>query len=312
FSDPKLLSLIEFPVLFLGAMPKETPALYSLMNYADLKLGTWYPMGGMHKIVEGMVDLAEEKGVQFKYNQNVDRIYKNGQMNVTTQSDSFGSDYVIGGADYAHIDQTLLDPADRQYSSAYWDKRVMAPSCLIFYVGVNKRVKNLLHHNLFFDADFNAHAEEIYKTKQWPKQPLFYVCAPSVTDDSVAPKGHENLFFLVPIAAGIKNDSEEVRDRYFNMMLDRIKRHTGEDLSAHIVYKRSYASKEFITDYNAFKGNAYGLANTLLQTAFLKPRIKHKKLDHLYFTGQLTAPGPGVPPSLISGQVVADHILTKH
>lgn len=312
FSDPKLLSLIEFPILFLGAMPKETPALYSLMNYADLKLGTWYPMGGMHKIVEGMVALAEEKGVRFKYNQNVDRIFQNGQMNVTTQSDSFGSDYVIGGADYAHIDQTLLDPADRQYSSAYWDKRVMAPSCLIFYVGVNKRVHNLLHHNLFFDADFNAHAEEIYKTKKWPKQPLFYVCVPSVTDASVAPEGHENLFFLVPIAAGIQNDSEEVREGYFSMMLDRIKKHTGEDLSPHIVYKRSYASKEFITDYNAFKGNAYGLANTLLQTAFLKPRIKHKKLDHLYFTGQLTAPGPGVPPSLISGQVVADHILTNH
>lgn len=309
FSDPKLLSIIEFPVLFLGAMPKETPALYSLMNYADLKLGTWYPMGGMHKIVEGMVALAKEKGVKFQFNQNVERIYEDGDMKVVTPSGTVTSDYVVGGADYAHIDQALLDPTDRQYSAAYWESRVMAPSSLLFYVGVNKRVKNLLHHNLFFDADFNAHAEEIYKSKQWPKHPLFYVCAPSVTDPSVAPEGHENLFFLIPIAAGIDGDSDEVRERYFRMILDRIKKHTGEDISENIVYKRSYAVKEFVEDYNAFKGNAYGLANTLLQTAFLKPRIKHKKLKHLYFTGQLTAPGPGVPPSLISGQVVADHIV---
>lgn len=311
FKDPKLLSIIEFPVLFLGAMPKETPALYSLMNYADLKLGTWYPMGGMHKIIEGMVSLAKEKGVKFRYDENVTRIFQNGSMNVETSKGILKSDYVIGGADYAHIDQALLDVPDRQYSADYWDKRVMAPSSLLYYVGVNRRVKNLLHHNLFFDADFTEHAKEIYKSKKWPENPLFYVCAPSVTDSSVAPEGHENLFILIPIAAGLDGDSEEVRDKYFDMVLDRLEKRTGENIRENIVYKRSYAVRDFEKDYNAFKGNAYGLANTLLQTAFLKPRIRHKKLKHLYFTGQLTAPGPGVPPSLISGQVVADHIV-KH
>jgi phytoene desaturase len=261
--------------------------------------------------VEAMVSLAKEKGVTFKFEENVQRIYKNGAMHVVTNQDDYASDFVVGGADYAHIDQHLLDARDRQYSPDYWKNRVMAPSSLLFYVGVNKRVRHLLHHNLFFDADFNAHAEEIYKTKTWPKQPLFYVCAPSVTDPNVAPEGHENLFFLVPIAAGIEGDTEEMREHYFQVILERIKKHTGEGLADHIVYKRSYCMSDFVSDYNAFKGNAYGLANTLLQTAFLKPRIRHKTLNHLYFTGQLTAPGPGVPPSLISGQVVADHIV-KH
>lgn len=312
FKDPKLLSIIEFPVLFLGAMPKETPALYSLMNYADLKLGTWYPMGGMHKIIEGMVKLAEEKGVKFRYDEAAEKINSNGKLTVKTSKGEYTPDYVVGGADYAHIEQHLLDEKDRQYTAEYWDKRVMAPSCLIYYIGVNRRIPNLQHHNLFFDTDFDAHATEIYKTKQWPKNPLFYVCAPSVTDDTVAPENCENLFFLIPIATGINGDSEELRDKYFKVVIDRLKEKTGVDITENITFKRSYSVSDFVSDYNAFKGNAYGLANTLFQTAFLKPRIKHKKIKNLYYTGQLTSPGPGVPPSLISGQVVADYILKKH
>jgi phytoene desaturase len=312
FKDPKLLSIIEFPVLFLGAMPKGTPALYSLMNYADLKLGTWYPMGGMHKIIEGMVKLAEEKGVKFRYDEAAEKINSNGKLTVKTSKGEYTPDYVVGGADYAHIEQHLLDEKDRQYTAEYWDKRVMAPSCLIYYIGVNRRIPNLQHHNLFFDTDFDAHSTEIYKTKQWPKNPLFYVCAPSVTDDTVAPENCENLFFLIPIATGINGDSEELRDKYFKVVIDRLKEKTGVDITENITFKRSYSVSDFVSDYNAFKGNAYGLANTLFQTAFLKPRIKHKKIKNLYYTGQLTSPGPGVPPSLISGQVVADYILKKH
>jgi len=312
FKDPKLLSIIEFPVLFLGAMPKETPALYSLMNFADLKLGTWYPMGGMHTVIEGMVKLAEEKGVKFRFDEAVQKISSNGKLSVKTSKGEYTPDYIVGGADYAHIEQHLLDKKDQQYSDEYWDNRIMAPSCLIYYVGVNKRIPNLQHHNLFFDTDFDAHATEIYKTKKWPKNPLFYVCAPSVTDDSVAPKNCENLFFLIPIATGIDGDSEELREKYFKVVVDRLKEKTGVDITESITYKRSYSVSDFVSDYNAFKGNAYGLANTLFQTAFLKPRIKHKKINNLYYTGQLTSPGPGVPPSLISGQVVADYILKKH
>jgi len=309
FSNPQLLSIIEFPVLFLGAMPKETPALYSLMNYADLKLGTWYPMGGMNKIVEGMVKLAEEVGVKFKYNQPVERISMNGTMIVEAGGHEIKSDFVVGGADYHHIETHLLDKADRQYSERYWEGRTMAPSCLLYYVGVDKRVEGLKHHNLFFDTPFDEHAIEIYKTSKWPKNPLFYVCCPSKTDNTVAPMGKENLFILIPIAPGLEGDDQKKRDDYFKMVIDRIERHTGSSFSEAISYQKSYSVSEFKSDYNSFKGNAYGLANTLKQTAFLKPRLQHKKIKNLYYTGQLTTPGPGMPPSLISGQVVADQIL---
>jgi phytoene desaturase len=311
FKNEKLIKLLEFPVLFLGATPQNTPAMYSLMNYADLQLGTWYPMGGMFNIVDAMTSLATELGVKIMLNQEVAKLETNGSkvtQVVTTQGDVFTADVVVGAADYHHIETQLLPPATRNYSERYWETRTMAPSCLLYYIGVNKRLKNLLHHNLFFDTDFALHAKEIYDTPKWPEQPLFYVSAPSVTDPSVAPEGHENLFLLIPVAPGLK-DTPEVRDQYFDIIMKRLEHLTGQSIAEHIVYKRSYAHADFIQDYHAFKGNAYGLANTLLQTAFLKPRIKNRHLQNLYYTGQLTVPGPGVPPSLISGQVVASEIM---
>lgn len=177
----------------------------------------------------------------------------------------------------------------------------MSPSSLLFYVGVNIRVPELRHHNLFFDTPFGPHAETIYDTPSWPKDPLFYISAPSKTDAGVAPEGHENLFFLIPLAPGL-SEEEGQREAYFNHLCDRLETHIGVDIRPHIVYQRSYAHAEFQEDYRAFKGNAYGLANTLKQTAFWKPKMK-SKLPGLFFTGQLTTPGPGVPPSLISGEV---------
>jgi phytoene desaturase len=192
----------------------------------------------------------------------------------------------------------------------------MAPSCLLFYVGVDKRVNNLKHHNLFFDEAFELHAKEIYKDPKWPTAPLFYVSAPSITDPSVAPEGKENLFMLIPIAPDLKDD-EATRERYFDLMMNRLEAKTGENIREFICYKKSFCISDFKNDYNAFKGNAYGLANTLKQTAILKPTLKNRKLNNMYYTGQLTVPGPGVPPSIISGEVVArevikDHPITKH
>ncbi|RIJ42581.1 phytoene desaturase family protein [Pontibacter oryzae] len=312
FTHEKLIKLMEFPILFLGALPQNTPALYSLMNYADISLGTWYPMGGMHKIVEGMVKLATEKGVKFRYNQNVQELaVVNGTLTtVHTSTDTFEADIVVASADYHHVEKHLLPKAYQSYSDSYWESRVMAPSSLLFYLGVNKRLDNLQHHNLFFDEDFGPHAEEIYTHAKWPGKPLFYVSCPSVTDPSVAPKGSENVFILIPVAPGLQ-DSEEVREKYFNLVMNRLERLTKQDIRSAIVYKRSYAHNDFISDYNAFKGNAYGLANTLMQTAILKPSLKSKKVKNLYYTGQLTVPGPGVPPSIISGQVVAAEIMKE-
>lgn len=313
FKHPHLRQMMEFPVLFLGALPENTPALYSLMNYADVKLGTWFPKGGMYKIVEGMHALAESKGVRFHFNTDVTSInVVNGKATgVTSAAGKMDADVIVGAADYHFIETKLLESQYRSYSDAYWDKRVMAPGCLIYYVGINTKIPDLPHHSLFFDVPFDAHAAEIYSNPAWPAKPLFYLSATSVTDATQAPEGSENLFFLVPIAAGLQGDTEEVRDDYFNRLCDRLQQRTGVDIRNHVVYKRSYAYRDFVSDYNAFKGNAYGLANTLMQTAILKPSCKSKKVKNLYYTGQLTVPGPGVPPSLISGEVVAGLISSE-
>ena len=309
FKNPKLIKLLEFPVLFLGATPQDTPAMYSMMNYADLSLGTWYPKLGMNEIIKGMVKVAEEQGVKIMLNTEVKQIQtENGKAKgIATNQGFFEADVVVAAADYEHVDQQLTEKKFSNYSEKYWDNRTMSPSSLLFYLGVNKKIKGVQHHNLFFDEDFGLHAEEIYKDPKWPSKPLFYASCPSKTDPSVAPEGMENLFFLMPIAPGL-NDSEELREKYYHLMMDRFEKITGQTIREHVVVKRSYALDDFKADYHSFKGNAYGLANTLAQTAFFKPRMRSKKIKNLFFTGQLTVPGPGVPPSIISGQVVATEI----
>lgn len=314
FKHPRIRQMMEFPVLFLGALPENTPALYSLMNYADIKLGTWYPEGGMFSVVKAMATLAEELGVQFHFSHEVKEVVM--QANtvkrvVCTNGEGFEADVVIGGADYHFIESKLLPAPFRSYSEAYWDKRLMAPGSLLYYIGVNRRVPSVLHHSLFFDVPFEAHAREIYVTEQWPKEPLFYLSASSHTDPEAAPQGHENLVILIPVAAGLEGDTEELRMKYLDIVLKRFARITGDDISKDIVYCKTFAHSDFIRDYHAFKGNAYGLANTLTQTAILKPSCRSKKIPNLFYTGQLTVPGPGVPPSLISGEVVAGQVI-KH
>lgn len=312
FKDPRLIALMEFPVLFLGAMPEETPALYSLMNYAGLKLGTWYPKGGFGKVIQAMQTVAERQGVTFHTNAAVTALTLEGKHVVNLTSEKGDNDYdgVIAAADYHHIEEMLLKDTHRNYSEKYWDSRVLAPSCLIFYLGVNIRVSRLKHHNLFFDEDLKQHSKEIYKEAQWPSKPLYYVCCPSITDSSTAPAGHENLFILMPLAPNMK-DPEVIREKYFNLILDRLEAYTGTPIRKHLDYKKSYCVSDFITDYNSYKGNAYGLANTLMQTANLKPSINNKKIENLFYAGQLTVPGPGVPPSIISGNVAAQQLI-KH
>jgi phytoene desaturase len=309
FKHPQLIALLEFPVLFLGAMPNRIPALYTLMNYSALVQGTFYPMGGMSQIIEAMKGVAEEQGVHFITEAEVSKInvYDRKVSGLDTSKGLYHTDALIASADYHHIEQNLLEEQYRNYSEEYWEKKTFAPSCLIYYIGVNKRIKNLLHHNLFFDTDFDKHSKEIYEQPEWPSDPLFYACCPSKTDDSVAPEGMENLFLLVPIATGL-DDSESKREAYFERLIKRLEAHTGDKILDHIIYKKSYCVNDFVKDYNAYKGNAYGLANTLMQTAVLKPKLKNKQLKNMFYAGQLTVPGPGVPPSIISGQIAAEQI----
>ena len=305
FKNERLAQILQFPVLFLGAKPSNTPAFYNFMNFADFGLGTWHPEKGMYSVVEGMVKMAKELGVQFNTNQNVETIcVENGKATgVIANGVQIDADVVVSGADYNHS-ESLLKPKERGYTAAYWDKKVFAPSSLLFFIGLDKKVKNVSHHTLFFDVDFDAHARSIYDTPEWPKDPLFYGNFPSITDSSMAPQGKEACFLLIPIGPGIE-DTEKMRDKYFNMVIERLEHLTKQSIKDAILFKESFCVNDFVSEYNSYKGNAYGMANTLLQTAFLRPKLKSKKVENLFFTGQLTVPGPGVPPALISGKLVA-------
>ncbi len=310
FKNPKLIATLEFPVLFLGAKPSKTPSFYSFMNFADFGLGTWHPQGGMYEIIKAMEALALELGVVIHTESPVEKIIveRGKAVGIITKGAQRTADVVLSGADYHHS-ESLLNSEYRQYSEAYWEKKIFAPSSLLFYVGFDKKLNNIEHHNLFFDTDFEQHAEEIYDRPQWPKDPLFYVNFPSVTDPSMAPTGCETGFFLVPIATNLE-DTPELRTQYFDLIIKRFQERTGQDVKNNIIFKESFCVNDFKEQYNSYKGNAYGMANTLLQTAFLRPKLKSKKVKNLFFTGQLTVPGPGVPPSLISGKLVSE-LITK-
>lgn len=309
FKNKRLIQILEFPVLFLGAKPSKTPSFYSFMNYADFGMGTWHPKTGMHDVVKAMENLATSLGVTFKTNATIEKIVveNNIAKAIVVNGETIPSDIVLSGADYHHT-ETLLDPKYRVYSEKYWETRVFAPSSLLFYVGFDKKIENISHHALFFDVDFEQHAKDIYDTPKWPDEPLFYANFPSITDESAAPKGMESAFFLIPLAPDI-HDTEELREEYFNKIIDRFEKLTQQNIKNNIIFKKSFCKNDFVTDYNSYKGNAYGMANTLLQTAFLRPKLKSKKINNLYFTGQLTVPGPGVPPALISGKLVSELIL---
>lgn len=312
FKNEKLVSILEFPVLFLGAKPNKTPAFYRFMNYADFGLGTWHPKGGMHMVIKGMIDLATSLGVTMHTDSPATKInVENGKVQGVEINNNFHkADIVVSGADYHHS-ETLLTEKDRQYTEAYWEKKTFAPSSLLFYVGFDKKFDNVAHHNLFFDTDFDEHARTIYDDLAWPKEPLFYANFPSRNDETMAPEGKENGFFLIPIAPGVE-DTQALRDQYFDIIMQRLERLSGEKFRDHILFKESFCVDDFVKEYNSYKGNAYGMANTLSQTAFLRPKLKSKKVKNLYFTGQLTVPGPGVPPALISGKLTAQLIAKNN
>jgi phytoene desaturase len=311
FNNEKLIQILEFPVLFLGAKPSNTPAFYSFMNYADFGLGTWHPKGGMYQVVLGMKTLAESLGVKINTNANVEEILvqNNSATGLVVNGDKITADIVLSGADYHHT-ETLLPLKLRQYSETYWSKKTFAPSALLFYIGFDTPIINVEHHTLFFDVDFEEHSKAIYDDPQWPENPLFYASFPSKTDSSVAPKGKEAGIFLIPLAPGIE-DTEAIRETYFKKIMTRFENLTNQKVQKNVIFKETYCLNNFIEDYNSYKGNAYGLANTLFQTAFLRPKLKSKTVKNLYFTGQLSVPGPGVPPSLISGKLVAG-LIQKH
>jgi phytoene desaturase len=256
-----------------------------------------------------MSEVAISLGVEMICDAEVSRLNFRGSRieSVIASSKEYEAEVVVGSADYHHVESKLLPENLRAYSEKYWNTRKLAPSAIMYYLGVNKKLESIKHHNLFFDGDYEAHVRDIYDSPAWPEKPAIYVSRTSATDPIVAPEGMENLTILIPVAPGLE-DNEEIRERYYNYIMDKLEATTGTGIRDHVVYKKSYAQSDFTSDYNSFKGNAYGLANTLMQTAVLKPKMKSKKVDNLFYTGQLTVPGPGVPPSLISGKVVSGEI----
>jgi phytoene desaturase len=307
FDHPKLQQIMQYTLVFLGGAPTNTPALYNLMSHVDFNMGVYYPDGGMGSVVDGIVELGEELGVEFVTDQPVTEIAgREGAFAVRTEhGEEYLCDKVVSNADYAHTEQEMLPPEKRQYDADYWDSRTYAPSAFLLYLGVEGDVDALAHHTLVLPTDWNDHFETIFDRPAWPDDPAYYLCVPSKTDDSVAPEGHSNLFALVPIAAGL-DDTPELRKTYRDLVLDDIAENTGVDLRDRVVTEEIFSVDDFTERYNSMQGTALGMAHTLRQTSLFRPSRKSSTVDGLYFTGSYTTPGIGVPMCLISGQLTAD------
>jgi phytoene desaturase len=306
---PKLQQLLQYTLVFLGGSPKNTPALYNIMSHVDFNLGVWYPDGGMGSVVDGLVELGEELGVEYITDAEVEGLTRGRDgFILDTVDGEYRSDRVVANADYAHVERDLLPEHERQYDDDYWDSRTYAPSAFLMYLGVEGDIDPLEHHTLVLPEDWDPHFEQIFDLPAWPDEPAYYICAPSVTDDSVAPDGHSNLFVLVPLAPGLP-DTEALRDRYRETLLEDIAENTGVDLRDRIVVEEHFCVRDFVERYNATRGTALGLAHTLRQTALLRPNNRSSALDGLYHTGAFTTPGIGVPMCLISGQHTANALI---
>src|SRR5688500_2885024 len=307
FKSRKLQQVMEYTMVFLGTSPYEAPALYNLMSHMDFNQGVFYPRGGFYELIKALGRIAEKNGAVLRTNCPVAEIFVSDGMAkgvLLNDGEFVEADIVISNADMQHTEARLLTEASRSHSQKYWDKRVMAPSAFIMYLGMSEKLPQLVHHNLLFSEDWRKNFDDIYKDPCLPDEPSLYVCAPSVTDGSVAPEGKENLFVLVPIASDLKMSDEE-KERYSVKVLELMEREMGlTGLRKKIEYKRIYTVDNFASDYNAFKGSALGLAHTLWQTAIFRPSNVSKKVKGLYFVGAGVNPGIGTQICLISAELV--------
>jgi phytoene desaturase len=309
FDHPKLQQIVQYSLVFLGGAPTNTPALYNLMSHVDFNLGVFYPEGGMGGVVDGVVAMAEELGVDFRTDHPVSEIRgREGGFAVRTEDGrEFFPDEVVSDADYAHTEQELLVPADRQYDADYWESRTYAPSAFLLYLGVEGDVDPLAHHTLVLPTDWDDHFQAIFDDPAWPADPAYYLCVPSRTDETVAPEGHSNLFVLAPIAPGL-DDGPERRQAFRDRLLADVADNTGVDVRDRIVVEERFTVSEFADRYNSTRGTALGLAHTLRQTSLFRPPHASTAVDGLYFTGSYTTPGIGVPMCLISGRLTAEEM----
>ena len=310
FSNPDLRKVLEYTIVFLGGTPYDSPAMYALMSHVDFNLGVFYPMGGFGELAKAFQRLCIEQGVKFRFGEEVKSIdVKDGKaMGVTTSKGTIKASRIVASSDYPHTETKLLEKAYQGYPEKYWTKKAIAPSCILMYLGFNKRIKGLLHHNLYLSKEWDNHFETILKRPSWPKDPSYYISCPSKTDPTVAPEGCENIFILIPVAPGLE-DTDEVREDYFNRTISHLEGLTGERLRDGLIVKRLFSHRDFSSNYNAYKGTALGLAHTLKQTAVFRPAQRSKKVKGLYYSGQYTHPGIGVPMVVIASQTLAKEIV---
>jgi phytoene desaturase len=315
FESDEARKIVQYSIGFLGGAPNNTPSFYHIMSHIDLTMGVWYPQGGMRKVTKSIYDICKEYGVEFKFNEPVEKleIDENQVKQVITNKSSYDADIVLMNADYPHAEIDLLEKENQTYNEEYWDKKILAPSAMVAYLGIDKEMDQFAHHTLFLDKDWEAGFDTIFDPKKaaWPEKPSYYVNVPSKTDRSAAPEGSETLFVLVPLAPGIE-DTPELRENFYNMIMDDLEAKIGENIRDHIVVKRIFALNDFKERYNAYKGTALGLSHTLRQTALFRPAHMSKKVQNLYYSGHYTHPGIGVPMVLISSQIVANEITKKH
>ena len=312
FKSEKIRKILEYTIVFLGGSPYDSPALYSLMSHVDFNMGVWFPKAGMAKLAQVMHKVAEEQGAKFIFNEPVEKVLvENGKTTgVKTSKNTYEADIVVVNADHAWAELNLVDKKNRSYSEKYWEKRKIAPSAYLLFLGLDKQLKHFIHHNLYFDPKWDEHFDDIFKDPKWPKKFSYYVSCISKTDKDSAIKGGENVFVLIPVAAGLKDD-EKTRKFYFDKTIEHMEKLAGENIKDHIVVKRIFAHNDFSSRYNAYKGTALGLAHTLKQTAIFRPRHESKKVKNLYYTGHYNHPGIGVPMVIISSQILRDVISKK-
>jgi len=310
FDSDKAKKIVSYHVAFVGASPPTSPAVYSMLAHVDMNLGIWYPMGGFGSIVDAIMKMGLEQGVEIKFNTEVTKIQVDDKRakKIITNNGEFDADIILNTGDYHHGEMELLDKNHRTYKEKYWKKKMIAPAAYLVYLGLNKKLNNFLHHNFYFNSDWDKYFDQLFENPEWPEDPSIYITLPSQSDLSLVPPGGELMTILVLVSADLE-DEESFREQYFDKIIEKVENLSGESIKEHIVVKRIVAHEHFKKTFNAYKGTALSLAHTLFQTAIFRPHHKSEKINNLYYAGMYSHPGVGVPVSIISAQLACEKIL---
>lgn len=312
FSDPHLKAAFTFQNMYLGLSPYDAPATYSLLQYTELAGGVWYPLGGLYKVIESLVAIAESLGVRFIYNSAVERIQvenKRARGVLLKDGSSMPAEVVVANADLPYVYSSLLpgDPA-----AARLEKKRYTSSAVMFYWGVDRVVPQLDVHNVFLADDYRGSFDRIFKDHSLPDQPSFYVHAPARVDPSAAPPGQDTLFVLVPtghLSEG--QDWQARRSQAREAVLSRLAEAGMPFLESQLKFEAAFTPHTWQSRYNLAKGAAFGLSHNFWQVGFLRPRNRHARYGNLYFTGSSTHPGTGLPMVLLSAKLTVERILKE-